>query len=497
MGTTAQKLQNILDAKADIGVALEEKHAVVPQKFIDYGDAIRNIPQNEAPNPMNPIKFVDYDGTLLYSYGVQATIDMEDLPELPERPGFTNQGWNYTLAQLKTQAQTIGKCIVGCNYITSDGKTRFHITIRDPKFKNFRLGLAQTKSNSYTIDWGDGSASEGPFGTTTYAVRTHDYTPTSYPASYVITLTPVGTGKIYFSGAIVSSATQTGAPSQNSTATQTTAQGSMFDKIEIGDIGPTLGNHAFHWITSVKTINIPKCVTSAGQQAFGGWDAAKGIVIPNSITSLGVSAFAYCYATEMISLPPTITSIPTTCFRNCYALMELVIPYTVTSIGSQAFLNCGAMQDLKFPSAVTSIGASTFEGCFAIPTIEFLGNATITGDKIFYNCNSLKTVNCPSNFTVIGGQCFASCQSLQRLTFEGNITSVAAKAFNANVGLRTIDFSHNTTIPTLANVDAFQNTPTDRQIIVPDALYDDWILADNWKSTTYSIVSSIVKASEA
>lgn len=495
--TIASELQLLRETKADIADALESKHAIVPEHFADYGDAIRNIPQNEAPNPMNPIKFVDYDGTLLYSYGVQATLDLEDLPELPERPGFTNQGWNYTLAQLKTQAQTIGKCIVGCNYITSDGKTRFYITIRDPKFKNFRLGLAQTKSDSYTIDWGDGSASEGPFGSTNYTVRTHDYTPASYPASYIITLTPVGTGKINFSGAIVTSATQTGAPTSNSTATQTTAQGSMFDKIEIGDIGPTLGNHAFHWITSVKTINIPKCVTSAGQQAFGGWDAAKGIVIPNSITSLGVSAFAYCYATEMISLPPTITSIPTQCFRNCYALMELVIPYTVTSIGSQAFYNCGAMQDLKFPSAVMSIGASTFEGCFAIPTIEFLGNVTITGDKIFYNCNSLKTVNCPSNFTAIGTQCFASCQALQRLTFEGNITSIAAKAFNSDVGLRTIDFSHNTTIPTLANVDAFASTPTDRQIIVPDALYDDWISASNWSSTTNNIVTSIVKESEA
>jgi hypothetical protein len=49
----------------------------------------------------------------------------------------------------------------------------------------------------------------------------------------------------------------------------------------------------------------------------------------------------------------------------------------------------------------------------------------------------------------------------------------------------------------LANVDAFGNTPTNRQIIVPDALYDDWILADNWSSSTNNIASSIVKASEA
>lgn len=495
MGTTAQKLQNILDAKADIGVALEEKHAVVPQKFIDYGDAIRDIPQNEAPNPQNPIRFVDYDGTLLYSYGVQATLDLTDLPELPERPGFTNQGWNYTLAQLKTQAQTIGKCIVGCNYITSDGKTRFYITINDPKFKNFRLGLGQTAKNSYTIDWGDGSAVVGPFGQTGYTVRTHDYTPTSYPASYVITIANNGggTGKVSFPGAIVTSATGTGTPSSNSATTQTTAQGSMFDKIEIGDIGPTLGNNALHWITSVRTINIPKCVTSIGQATLAGWDAAKGIIIPSSVTSIGQQCFAYDYATEMISLPPTITTIPVYCFRNCRALMELVMPYTITSIGQQAFYECGAMQDLRFPSAITSIGQETFYNCAAIPTLVFDGNATISGTKVFYGCNSLKSVNIPSNTTVIDDNEFYACNTLQRLVFEGDITSIGAKSFYGCHGLRTIDFRNCTDIPQLAS-DALTTLPTGAEIIIPDSLYGTWPSASNWSTLTNVVFT---KASEA
>ena len=134
MGTTAQKLQAILDSKADIAAALEEKHAVVPETLAEYGDAIRAISQNDAPNIRNPVKFVDYDGTLLHSYGVQAALALEELPELPTRPGLTNQGWNYTLAQLKTQVNTIGKAIVGCNYITTDGRTRFHITIPNSTF---------------------------------------------------------------------------------------------------------------------------------------------------------------------------------------------------------------------------------------------------------------------------------------------------------------------------------------------------------------------------
>lgn len=44
MGTTAQKLQNIINSKADIGAAITEKGGTVPAKLIDYGKAIRALP---------------------------------------------------------------------------------------------------------------------------------------------------------------------------------------------------------------------------------------------------------------------------------------------------------------------------------------------------------------------------------------------------------------------------------------------------------------------
>lgn len=496
MGTIAQKLAAIVASKADIADALESKHAVVPATLAEYGDAIRAIPQNEAPNIANPVKFVDYDGTLLYSYGVDATMALTELPVLPERPGLTNQGWNYTLAQLKTQVQTIGKCIVGCNYITSDEKTRIYITIRDPKFSLYKLGLGQTKTYGYDLDWGDGSAKED-FGSTNYSIRSHQYNPQSYPASYVIELTPKNGGYPAILGALVAAATGSSAPSANNANTQTTALGSMIDKIELGHIGHTIGNHGFRWITSVKTINLPKCITTLQTQCLGGLDAAKGIVLPSSITSIGSSTFYYGYATEMISLPPTITSITTTMFGNCNALMELVIPYSVTSVATKAFMGCGAIQDLKFPAAVTSLGAETFNGCMSMPHAEFIGNLTSLGSKVFYNCNSLKEFRAPSTITAIPDSAFMNCSTLQRLAFEGGITSVGATAFSGCYGVRVFDFSNCTAIPTLSNVNAFANTSSTKQIIVPDALYDTWILADNWSSTTNNIKNCIVKASEA
>ncbi len=61
-----------------------------------------------------------------------------------------------------------------------------------------------------------------------------------------------------------------------------------------------------------------------------------------------------------------------------------------------------------------------------------------------------------------------------------------------------MDFSNRTygTIPSLANVNAFSSTGTSvtggYKVVVPDALYDQWIAATNW----VKIQDHIVKASE-
>ena len=48
-------------------------------------------------------------------------------------------------------------------------------------------------------------------------------------------------------------------------------------------------------------------------------------------------------------------------------------------------------------------------------------------------------------------------------------------------------------IPSLSNINAFTGLPNTYKIIVPDNLYDNWIVATNWCNT--SIVSHIVKFS--
>lgn len=98
---------------------------------------------------------------------------------------------------------------------------------------------------------------------------------------------------------------------------------------------------------------------------------------------------------------------------------------------------------------------------------------------------------------------FSGCWRLTQLVFPAGLASIGANAFadtgNSTYGgrLKIFDFRLSSAIPTLANTNAFSMTVANKEIIVPDELYEDWIAADNWKSSTNGIVDSIVKASES
>lgn len=91
----------------------------------------------EGSQENNPIRFFDYDGTIVASY----TEVPESLPPNPTHEGLTAQGWNWTLEDIATQFESTGACDVGQMYITDDGKTRIYITVSD-QTKSFWFGLA-------------------------------------------------------------------------------------------------------------------------------------------------------------------------------------------------------------------------------------------------------------------------------------------------------------------------------------------------------------------
>ena len=72
----------------------------------------------------------------------------------------------------------------------------------------------------------------------------------------------------------------------------------------------------------------------------------------------------------------------------------------------------------------------------------------------------------------------------------GDITSIEANAFLNCYGVKFYDFTNCTSVPSLANTNAFSGIASDCKIVVPDSLYNSW--KTSW--STYS--SYIVKESE-
>ena len=327
----------------------------------------------------NDVTFIDYDGSILYSYTLAEARALTELPELPAHEGLVCQGWNWTLEAIKALNRPV---TVGAMYITDDGATRLHIRIATVGRMTVPLYIGQTVSNGVSIDWGDGSAAKTISGTGNVNTS-HTY---AEPGNYVISLMPQDVCTLSFG----------------------------------------YGSSSY-------------CVMG----------------------STGVNGIVYCNMLQEVYVGKNVTSIGNNAFQNCSSLASITIPTGVTSIGNYAFQNCISLASITIPTDVTSIGNYAFQ-----------------------NCSSLASITIPTGVTSIGNNAFFSCNSLASITIPAGVTSIGNYAFFSCYGMRYYDFSACTSIPALSNKNAFNNIPSDCQMLIPSALYNRWKAATNW--TTYA-----------
>ena len=242
----------------------------------------------DTGNRSDPIRFFDYDGTLVASYSsVPAS-----LPDVPTHTGLTNGVWNHTLSQVTTQFNAMGTCDVGANYDTVSGATEIDIKLQDGRLHPY---LSLAVNGTVSVDWGDGSTPDTATGTslaTRLSSIHHEY---AAAGSYTIKVTLTsGTGY-----SLYCTSTYMLLNNNNSTSIANQVYSSCVQAVRIGE-DCAIGSSAFYNCYSLASVSIPSTVTSIGNS----------------------SPFAYCYSLESISIPSTVTSIGASAFNNCCGMAE-------------------------------------------------------------------------------------------------------------------------------------------------------------------------------
>ena len=258
---------------------------------------------------------------------------------------------------------------------------------------------------------------------------------------------------------------------------------SSLKSITIPNSVTNIGGYAFVGCTSLTSITIPESVTTIEHRAFEDCTSLQSITIPENVTSIGGGAFLFCsslnsvvwnakncvidggsdlylfyycysdFSGTYISICP-ITSfifgneveyIPENLCSNLDKLTSITIPNSVTSIGIGAFAGCSSLDTITIPNSVTSIGDAAFSHCSSLTSITIPNSVTSIGDRAFDHCTSLASISIPNSVTSIGGRTFYNCSSLTSVTIPNSVTSIGWNAFFSCTSLTSITIPNSVT----------------------------------------------------
>ena len=466
----------------NIAVAIQAKDNGGQMTVDEMPTRIENIPSGGGVKTQK-VNFYDFKGNLAHSYTAAEAAALTEMPEAPTLEDFTFQGWNWSLASIKTwlTKHENDNCDlnVGGLYVTTDGHTRIYMHLREAELAHIEMPFCiQQMAGTVVINWGDGSA---PETITAAGIYSHTWQVNQYPADVVIDVdyAPSGSTKLVL-GRAVGSTTY-------GLFDNETYYASCVETVELGNNIDFLTYSAtFKNCTHLQEINLPDGVTSIGGSVFQNCTNLALTVLPDGITSIGGSVFQNCTNLALTVLPDGITSISNYAFSGCTNLALTVLPDGITSIGNNAFSGCTNLALTVLPDGITSIGNNAFQGCTNLALTVLPDGITSISNYAFSGCTNLALTVLPDGVTSIGSGAFSGCTNLALTVLPDGVTSIGSGAFQGCTSLYIIDltaFTNPQSIPTLANANAFQGIPAKAQFQVSSQeMYDVFTTTTNWST---------------
>jgi hypothetical protein len=254
-------------------------------------------------------------------------------------------------------------------------------------------------------------------------------------------------------------------------------------------------------------------------------ETGEGIIVCNSdIIKLKDNAFSSNKFLNSIIIPNGVTEIENSVFNFCVNLKEIYIPSGIITIGNSAFgstknikfnitdlnawcqinrsygngyentlfLNGVEVVELLIPNDITEIFNYSFNSFNSIVSVTIPDNIESIGIGAFSSCKNLKEVFIGDGVTKIDFDAFYFSDKLKNIKVGKNVQYISENAFSTNCQRSCFDFSSHDSIPVIN--DGVFNDPEyfSYSIIVPDSLYNEWIVARIWSK----YASRIIKKSD-
>lgn len=408
------------------------------------------------------IIFIDYDGTILYSYTPEEVLALTELPfHESADPLLIFQGWNWTLENLIAEIKLIGldfmqhhKIAVGATYTTADNSTYLFIDVPDQRKVSVYL-TPNTKSSVIVFDWGDGSILTELTGTTSTTYKSHTYTKS-------------GKYRIRISGDVFAFGSSSHAFDGSQTASDQMYKPSILEKAYIGPVNRLSG------ATFRNCWNLKSIVLSHGFNFFGVEDT-----------------FYNCYSMRALVLPKTsYYTVSEDCFSNA-GLEKLSLPFKIFEFRKYSAYT-KSLKYFHIPS-VSKIYVSSsrqidyaFSNAVGLESVTFFEPVT-GGERTFSGCSNLKQALVRFTDKIPYGT-FSGCCNLVKFKVYDNINTISSYAFENCYSLLELDLTACESVVTLEAANALAYVPTSCKILVKKRLEEEWKAATNWSSFASQIV---------
>lgn len=361
-------------------------HETLTSLFADIADAIRDktggtedIVADEFPDAISEIEtggggglpeadendviFIDYDGTIRYSYSKSDFLVLTEFPANPDHSseGLVSEGWNWTLAGAQEYVRMYDELVIGQTYHASDEKC--HIFVQIPK--NDLSCSIEVRINgsgrTATIDYGDGSPAETLSTTSggTTAVRfNHTF---SRGGKYEMVLDcshNYGISNVFGS------------------ANSYLKVGQVLRIVHSKKAGAYVNvPFSFRYMNDFDLI-IPKGIYNISEGNMGSNSRKTALVLPLGYRGSTDNSnwFANSGSLKYISYPEGFDGVLRNyAYQYAYSLRRICpdVQDSIKSAGSDVIRECRSLSRIVIPAAITSIGTGFASGCVNLKTIKF------------------------------------------------------------------------------------------------------------------------------